>query len=143
MGRPPLEVLERQIRQLHAAGSSQAEIAEAVGVTRWQVRVTAARLGLDWNKATTAAATAASMQHARKERAELALRWLDVAHDELDEAEGAEVDERHRAITRAAIATDKANLLARGLDGVAAEADGAEARAALNEFMAAIHGSVD
>lgn len=145
MSAQPLEVLEQRIRQLHAAGYSQAEIARRVGVTRWQVRTTAARLGLSWDTQRTAAATAASLQHARRERVALALRWLDTAGDELDDADAAEdAEARRRHVVNAAIGSDKAAvLLARGLDDVGAEVAEGEARAALSEFMAAITGSVD
>lgn len=124
--------LEAQVEQLHAAGYSQGNIADTLGVTRYAVRRAADRLGLEWNIEFTAKATAERVKRLQSARIDLAQRFIDVAHEELDQAERAETTaERNAATTRAAIAADKAEQLGRGLKDVVDDLEAEEMVAAL------------
>jgi len=72
-----------QVRLLHAEGHSRNEIARRIGRGGRTVTRIAAELGLDFDRARTAAATEAKMIDAKARRAAIIEGLYDVAEDEL------------------------------------------------------------
>lgn len=108
--------LDERVRLAHGAGMTQGQVAAALGVTRWSVRKSATRQGLEWpNVERTAAATKAAAARARLARVALAERWSDMAEELLDRAERGLEDpaELWSYLKPAAVATDKLAALAR------------------------------
>lgn len=108
------EKIDADVKNLHSQGTSQAGIARRLGVTRWQVRKSAERQGLEWNTNGIAEAIKTASVHARRERVDLMARFVDIAHDELDRAE--ETDdfvERRNCIETASTAASKVCQLAK------------------------------
>lgn len=142
-GDHPKNAVDDRVRALHSAGMSQGGIAREMGVSRWQVRCAGERLGLEWNTTTTATAVQAAAEHARRDRDQLAQRYLDLSHDLLDKVEesAADINPTHawESLRSAATATDK--LI--GLHALSArhpvDTDGLDMResaAKLDAFMA-------
>lgn len=101
--------LDAKVKDLHAQGHSQSEIARRLNISRWQVRKSAERQGLKWNTDGIADAIKAASTRARWERVNLMARFMDIAHDELDRAEEAtDFVERRNCIETAATASSKA-----------------------------------
>lgn len=111
-----LEDLDERVRLAHGTGMTQGQVAAALGVTRWSVRKSATRQGLEWpNAEHTAAAMKAAAARARLARVALAERWSDMAEELLDRAEKGLEDpaELWSYLKPAAVATDKLAALAR------------------------------
>lgn len=108
------EKIDADVKHLHSQGTSQAGIARRLGVTRWQVRKSAERQGLEWSTDGIADAIKTASVHARRERVDLMARFVDIAHDELDRAEVTDdFVERRNCIETAATAASKVCQLAK------------------------------
>lgn len=105
------KAIDEQVAYLFADGHSQGSIARHMGVSRWQVRKSGERLGLEWNTTATATAVQAAAEQARRDRDRLAQRYLDLSHDLLDRVEeySADINPSHawESLKSAATATDK------------------------------------
>lgn len=95
------------------AGMGRNQLARTLGITRYRVSKIAQDHGLEFNADHTAEATAARIEHARRDRVELEHRWQSFAHRCLDHAEDAtSPDDVWMWVRTGAVATDKATALA-------------------------------
>jgi hypothetical protein len=74
--RPVTDADRDAVRAGHTAGKSRNAIAREIGRSTWTVTKLGRELGLDWDRAATAAATAARVVDAKARRAQLALDLL-------------------------------------------------------------------
>lgn len=83
-GRPLNERDYEQVKALHAQGMNRNSIAREIKRAQSTVSKIARELGLTFDRTRTAEATKAKVIDAKARRAELALKLLDLAHDEAD-----------------------------------------------------------
>ena len=74
--------ITEQVHDLHSNGIGRNEIARRLKVNPARVTATARRLGLSFDRAATASATAASTADTKARRAALAAKLLDLIEDE-------------------------------------------------------------
>lgn len=83
-GRPLTDHDRQRVAELHAQGMSRNDIARQIKRSPSTVTKLARELGLAFDRAATRAATAAKVADAKARRADLALKLLDLAHEEAD-----------------------------------------------------------